>query len=76
MLENETLENEESKYFSYVIPYHRFDNSGLNGIYSYWYSIYPYEHQPSGSCNMNKIDNVQIELQYLKNIKWKWAISF
>ena len=57
MLENETLENEESKYFSYVIPYHRFDNSGLNGIYSYWYSIYPYEHQPSGSCNMSFIKN-------------------
>lgn len=57
MLENDTLENEHNRYFNNVIPYHRFDNSGSEGIYSYWYSMMPFEHQPSGSCNMSFIKN-------------------
>lgn len=57
MLENETLEDNCGMYFSNVIPYHRFSNSGCEGIYSYWYSIYPFEQQPSGSCNMSFIKN-------------------
>lgn len=56
-LENETLENEEHIYFENVIPYHRFENSGISGVYSYWYSMYPFEQQPSGSCNMSFIKN-------------------
>ena len=56
-LSNDTLESNGENYFDLVQPYNRFDNSGINGLYTYWYSIYPYEQQPSGSCNMSFIKN-------------------
>lgn len=55
ILENETLEI--GNHFNSTMAYYKFDNSGINGIYSYWFSIFPFEHQPSGSCNMSFIKN-------------------
>lgn len=58
ILENESLEN--GNYFNSTMAYYKFDNSGINGIYSYWFSIYPFEYQPSGSCNMSFIKNKKL----------------
>lgn len=58
ILENETLEI--GNHFNSSMAYFKFNNSGIDGIYSYWFSIFPYEYQPSGSCNMSFIKNKKL----------------
>ena len=36
-------------------------------IYVYSFALRPEEHQPSGSCNMSRIDNTQLELELNKD---------
>ena len=33
------------------------------GIYCYSFALNPEEHQPSGSCNFSRIDNVQVDVR-------------
>ena len=41
-------------------------NEGL-GIYSYSFSLYPEEFQPSGSLNFSKLDNIQLRFTLKEN---------
>jgi len=50
----------ESNFFNYVQPYQHLLNSPEEGINSYWFSIYPKEHQPSGSCNSGYIPELKL----------------
>lgn len=34
------------------------------GIYVYSFALKPEEHQPSGSCNMSRIDNATLQLSF------------
>lgn len=43
-------------------------SSGIPGINMYAFGMYPFMIQPSGSCNMSQIDNVQIELNLLPTV--------
>lgn len=56
------LELMEYQYFNYIQPYQHCTYSPSEGINIYSFSLFPEKMQPSGSCNMSQIDNVQIEL--------------
>jgi hypothetical protein len=50
-----------SDYFNYVQPYQHFSGKPDLGINVYSFAIKPEEHQPSGSCNLSRIDNVNLD---------------
>ena len=51
-------------YFNYVQPYQHFTRTPSDGINIYSFALNPEDHQPSGSCNMSKIDNAILSLNF------------
>ena len=54
-------------YFNYVQPYQHHTNTPACGINVYSFALKPEEHQPSGTCNMSRIDNATLNLQLTTN---------
>jgi hypothetical protein len=52
----------DGRYFNLVQPYQHFENVPSKGINLYSFSLKPEDHQPSGSCNMSRIDNCTLAL--------------
>ncbi len=50
-------------YFNLVQPYQFHTNIPSTGINVYSFGLKPEEHQPSGTCNMSRIDNATLQLQ-------------
>lgn len=50
------------EYFNYVQPYQHFSGKPDVGVNVYSFALKPEEHQPSGACNLSRIDNVNLEL--------------
>jgi len=56
------IEQFESNYFNYLQPLVRCKNSPTDGINCYWFSLFPNEQQPSGTCNMSRLPKVRLEM--------------
>ena len=52
----------EGRYFNLVQPYQHHENVPVTGINVYSFGLKPEEHQPSGTCNMSRIDNATLHL--------------
>lgn len=52
----------DGTYFNYVQPYQHHSNTPTDGLNMYSFSLNPEEHQPSGTCNMSRIDNATLNL--------------
>ena len=52
----------EGTYFDLVQPFQHHTRSPDTGINVYSFSLRPEEHQPSGTCNMSRIDNATLQL--------------
>jgi hypothetical protein len=52
----------EGRYFNLVQPYQHHTNIPATGINVYSFGLKPEEHQPSGTCNMSRIDNATLQL--------------
>lgn len=52
-----------SQYFNWIQPYQHFEYAPDEGINIYSFGLFPDKHQPSGTSNMSKIDNVSIQLR-------------
>lgn len=52
----------DGNYFNYVQPWQHFTNTPSNGINVYSFALNPEEHQPSGTCNMSRIDNANLSV--------------
>jgi len=52
----------EGRYFNLVQPYQHHTNVPPCGINVYSFGLRPEEHQPSGTCNMSRIDNATLNL--------------
>jgi hypothetical protein len=57
----------DNTYYGLVVPYQCHYRGPEKGINAYSFCINPEDSQPSGSCNMSKIDNVQMEMK-LSNV--------
>lgn len=54
----------EGRYFNLVQPFQHHENVPANkGINMYSFALKPEEHQPSGTCNMSRIDTATLNLQ-------------
>ena len=51
-------------YFNYTQPWQTMRARPRAGVYLYSFALKPDEHQPSGACNMSRIDNATLILQY------------
>ena len=52
----------EGSYFDVVQPWQHHTRSPDSGINLYSFALRPEEHQPSGTCNMSRIDNATLQL--------------
>jgi len=59
---NDRFRERQGRYFNLVQPYQHFVRVPATGIYVYSFSFHPEEHQPSGSVNMSRLDNVNLLL--------------
>jgi hypothetical protein len=57
----------EGKYFNLVQPFQHHTNIPAVGVNVYSFSLNPEDHQPSGSCNMSRIDNATLILTLTNN---------
>ncbi len=57
----------EGKYFNLVQPFQHHTNIPAVGINVYSFALNPEDHQPSGSCNMSRIDNATLHLTLSPN---------
>jgi len=54
----------DGMYFNYVQPYQHHTNTPTDGLNVYSFALNPEEHQPSGTCNMSRIDNAILNLTF------------
>ena len=57
----------EGRYFNLVQPFQHHENVPATGINVYSFGLKPEEHQPSGTCNMSRIDNAILQLTLTAN---------
>jgi hypothetical protein len=53
----------DGRYFNLVQPYQHHENVPSQGINVYSFGLKPEEHQPSGTCNMSRIDNATLQIK-------------
>jgi len=64
---HDRMESRDGKYFSLVQPYQHHTNipateGSPHNINVYSFSLKPEDHQPSGTCNMSRIDNASLNV--------------
>ena len=57
----------EGKYFNLVQPYQHHTNCPAVGINVYSFALKPEDHQPSGTCNLSRIDNTTLLITVSNN---------
>jgi hypothetical protein len=61
----------DGMYYNYVQPYQHHTNVPAKGINVYSFALKPEEHQPSGTCNMSRIDNATLQLDLSTDtVRW------
>ena len=56
------IEEKDAAYYSLIQPYQHRTAVPRGGIYLYSFSLYPEKFQPSGSCNMSRINTIQLHI--------------
>ena len=64
----ERLTYRNSQYFSWLQPYQYHRRAPSHGINVYSFALHPEKHQPSGTVNMNRVDNVDLRVNVNANI--------
>ena len=75
------FKEQNGAYFSQVQSYQHWPHAADAGVYSYSFAVNPADHQPSGTCNMSRIDNAQLNLTmvdgHAKNSKLRiFAVNY
>lgn len=61
---HERFNQRSGDYFNYVQPWQCHTNCPCDGVNVYSFALNPEEHQPSGTCNMSRIDNANLTINY------------
>ncbi len=61
---HDRFDKREGLYFNNVQPYQHHSNTPKDGINVYSFSLYPEQHQPSGTANLSRIDDTQLILWF------------
>ena len=60
------FETKDASYFNLVQPYQHHTVIPKTGVYVYSFSLFPEKFQPSGSCNMSRINKIQLQTEICK----------
>lgn len=58
------FDKREGDYFNYIQPFQHHENTPKDGINAYSFSIYPEQHQPSGTINFSRIELAALFLTF------------
>jgi hypothetical protein len=61
---HDRFDKREGTYFNNVQPFQHHNNTPKDGINVYSFSLYPEQHQPSGTANFSRIDSSTLTLNY------------
>ena len=61
---HDRFDRREGPYFNYVQPDEHHSNTPSDGINVYSFALHPEQHQPTGSANLSRIDNTQLNLWF------------
>lgn len=61
---HDRFDKREGSYFNYVQPDQHHTNTPADGINVYSFALHPEQHQPSGSANLSRIDNTQLNIWF------------
>ena len=61
---HDRFDKREGDYFNYVQPNQHHTRTPADGVNCYSFALNPQEHQPSGSANLSRIDNTQLNIWY------------
>ena len=64
---HDRFKQEDGEYFVNVQSNEHWPHSADMGVHSYSFALNPAEHQPSGTCNMSRIDNARLVLDVNDN---------
>jgi Major capsid protein N-terminus/Large eukaryotic DNA virus major capsid protein len=64
---HDRFQGREGDYFNLVQPYQHHTNVPAVGINVYSFALQPEQHQPSGTCNLSRIDNTTLLLTVSNN---------
>ncbi len=59
----------DGNYFNYVQPDAHHTRTPADGINVYSFALHPEQHQPSGTANLSRIDNTQLNLTFEDNVR-------
>jgi hypothetical protein len=57
------FDQQPGTYFNYVQPYKYHSNTPVDGINIYSFSLFPEQHQPSGTANLSRLDSILLILE-------------
>ena len=63
---NDRFSKKDNIFFNYLQPYKYHTTTPSEGVNVFTFALNPEENQPSGTCNMSRISNVQLEL----SLRW------
>lgn len=66
---SERLSKRDAGYYNYVQAVQCFKSAATDGLNSYSFALHAFDHQPSGSCNMSRIDNAAIHIDFVTSVK-------
>ena len=61
---HDRFDKREGSYFNYVQPHQHHTNTPADGINVYSFALHPEQHQPSGTANLSRIDNTQLNVTF------------
>jgi len=64
---HDRFDQREGAYFNYVQPYQHHTHTPSDGINVYSFALHPEQHQPSGTCNLSRIDNTQLNVFFVSS---------
>lgn len=66
---HERFEDELGMYFNYYQPLNHHTHTPADGINVYSFALHPEKHQPSGTTNLSRIDNTQLEIVFSDRLR-------
>lgn len=70
---HDRFDKREGNYFNYVQPHQHHTNTPADGVNVYSFALHPEQHQPSGTANLSRIDNTQLNITFADSSKALYA---
>lgn len=70
------IETQDELYYNCIQPYQYLQRAPSRGINIYSFGLLPSKIQPSGACNMSKIDNIKIKLKLSEQVSIDNTVTF